>query len=118
MLPGIGTWIPYEWAVELFAWGGLVGIVTLIVQRQLHHPRRGPAAVAGQSAARRGASGELLGPDGARASRFFGSNAGQAYLVEGVILAVVLAVIGLRALEYALGGGRGICGGVPEHERT
>ncbi|MDO8106270.1 (Fe-S)-binding protein [Isoptericola sp. b441] len=108
VLPGIGTWIPYEWAVELFAWGGLVGIVTLIVQRQLHHPRRGSAAVAEQSAARRGADGELVGPDGPRASRFFGSNAGQAYLVEGVILAVVLAVIGLRALEYALGGGRGI----------
>lgn len=108
VLPVVGTWMPYGWLVDLFAWGGLVGIVTLIVQRQRHHPRRGAAAVADESAARRGADGALLGPEGARASRFFGSNAGQAYLVEYVILAVVVAIIGLRALEYALGAGRGL----------
>ncbi len=107
VLPGIGTWPPYEWAVELFAWAGLIGIVALIVQRQRHHPRRGGAAVSPESAARLGPGGEHLGPEGPRASRFFGSNAGQAYLVEGVILTVVLAVLGLRALEFALASSTG-----------
>ncbi|MCV2392987.1 (Fe-S)-binding protein [Actinotalea sp. M2MS4P-6] len=102
VLPWIGTWPPYEWAVEVFAWAGLLGIVTLIVQRQRHKPRWGEDAVSPESAARRGPEGELIGPEGSRASRFFGSNAGQAYLVEGVILAVVVAVLGLRALEFAL----------------
>lgn len=102
VLPWIGSWPPYEWAVEVLAWLSLVGIVWLIVTRQLRHPRRGEAAVGAPSAARRGPDGELLGPPGPRASRFFGSNAGQAYLVEAVVLGVVVAVLALRGLEYAL----------------
>jgi Fe-S oxidoreductase len=102
VLPVLGSWPPYEWAVEVLAWLSLVGIVWLIATRQLRHPRRGEAAAGGPSAARRGRDGELLGPPGLRASRFFGSNAGQAYLVEGVVLGVVVAVLALRGLEYAL----------------
>ncbi len=96
-LPLIGTWIPLEWLTEVIAWLSLVGIVLLIVVRQRSHPRRGAAAVSRVSAA--GGSA----PEGARASRFFGSNRGQAYVVEAVVLGVVLAVILLRGLEAMLG---------------
>jgi Fe-S oxidoreductase len=82
-LPVIGRWAPWEWLTESVAWLSLVGIVWLIATRQLRGPRRSTA-------------------EGERASRFFGSNAGQAYLVEGVVLGVVVAVLVLRGLEYAL----------------
>jgi len=76
-LPLIGHLAPLEWAVELFAWLALVGIVALFVLRlRLGSTRRG--------------------------SRFFGSNQGQAFFVEFTVFAVVLAVILLRGLEYAL----------------
>ncbi len=68
----------------------------LVVVRQRSHPRRGAAAADRVSAA--GGSA----PEGARASRFFGSNAGQAYFVEAVVLGVVLAVLLLRGLESVL----------------
>jgi len=95
-LPLIGHWPPLEWLTEIFAWLSLAGIVLLIVVRQRSHPRRGAAAVSSVSAA--GASA----PEGPRASRFFGSNAGQAYFVEAVVLGVVLAVLLLRGLESVL----------------
>lgn len=100
-LPLLGHWPPAEWLVEVVAWLSLVGIVLLVVVRQRSHPRRGedaagaPSAVVGTPAGR-------MGPPGARTSRFFGSNAGQAYLVEAVIGVVVVAVLVLRGLEYAL----------------
>jgi Fe-S oxidoreductase len=78
-LPVIGHWPPVEWLVEVFAWAGLAGITLLVVVRQVTRRRR-PG----------------------RASRFFGSNAGQAYFVEATIAVVVLAVLVLRGLEYAL----------------
>ncbi len=78
-LPLIGHFPPYEWVAELFAWGGLIGIVALMVIRQQQHPRS------------RG-----------RSSRFFGSTFWQAYYVELTILGVVLCVLTLRGLEYAL----------------
>ena len=78
-LPLIGHLAPLEWLIELVAWAGLVGIVTLVVVRQVTRLRR-PG----------------------RSSRFFGSNAGQAYVVEATIGVVVLAVLLLRGLEYAL----------------
>lgn len=77
--PVIGTWLVYEWPVELLSWLTLLGIVYLIVVRQKNHPRS-------------------LG----RRSRFFGSNFWQAYFVEAVILSVVLLGIVLRTIEYAL----------------
>jgi Fe-S oxidoreductase len=79
VLPLIGHLPPVEWLVEVFAWLGLLGIVALAVVRQREHPRRG-----------------------ARASRFYGSNAGQAYFVEAIIAAVIVCVLTLRGLEYAL----------------
>src|SRR4051794_35995338 len=78
-LPLIGHWPPYEWAAEIIAWLTGLGILTLIVVRQVNHPRwRG------------------------RRSRFFGSTFWQAYYVELTILAVVVCVLALRGLEYAL----------------
>ena len=106
-LPLIGHWAPLEWLTEIFAWLSLVGIVLLIVVRQRSHPRRGAAAVSRVSAA--GGSA----PEGARASRFFGSNRGQAYFVEGVVLGVVLAVLLLRGLESVLASSWSVSTGPP-----
>ncbi|MFW5472840.1 heterodisulfide reductase-related iron-sulfur binding cluster [Knoellia sp. CPCC 206450] len=82
-LPVIGHFPPYEWLTEVFAWTGLVGIVVLIVIRQLKHPR------------------SAAGVDGRR-SRFFGSTWWQAYYVEATILGVTLCILTLRVLEAAL----------------
>ena len=82
-LPLIGHFPPYEWLTEVFAWTGLVGIIVLIVIRQLKHPR------------------SAAGVDGRR-SRFFGSNWWQAYYVELTILGVTLCILTLRVLEAAL----------------
>ncbi|GGB77141.1 heterodisulfide reductase-related iron-sulfur binding cluster [Knoellia flava] len=82
-LPLIGHFPPYEWLTEVFAWTGLVGIVVLIVIRQLKHPR------------------SAAGVDGRR-SRFFGSTWWQAYYVELTILGVTLCILTLRVLEAAL----------------
>lgn len=79
VLPLVGHFPPFEWLVEVFAWLGLLGITALVVVRQREHPRRG-----------------------SRASRFFGSNLGQAYFVEAIIGGVVVCVLVLRGLEYAL----------------
>ena len=98
-LPLVGQWPPLEWLTEGLAWTSLVGIAALVVVRQREHPRRGPAA--GRAMAASGA-GSTSGAPGSRASRFFGSNAGQAYFVEFVVGGVVLAVLVLRGLEYAL----------------
>lgn len=81
VVPVIGTFIPYEWLTELFAWTGLIGIVLLMVVRQVRHPRR-------------------LG----RRSRFFGSSFWQAYYVELTILGVVVCVLLLRGIESRLQG--------------
>ncbi|MFK4118311.1 (Fe-S)-binding protein [Streptomyces longwoodensis] len=81
MLPVIGHWLPYELFVEFIGTMTSLGILTLIVIRQLSHPRR-PG----------------------RKSRFAGSNFGQAYFVESVILIIGLAIMTLRGLEGALAG--------------
>ena len=83
-LPLIGSFFPYEWITEFFAWTGLVGIVTLMAIRQKNHPRSAAGI-------------------GGRGSRFFGSSFWQAYYVELTILGVTICIISLRALEYALG---------------
>ena len=84
VVPGLGHWPPLEWAVEAIAWLSLAGILWLIVTRQVIQPRRGHDEAAN------------------RRSRFFGSTAWQAYVVEATVLLVVLAVLALRGLTYAL----------------
>src|SRR3954451_11024309 len=59
VLPLIGAWPPYEWVTDIFAVGGFIGIVALIVIRQLRRPRR--------------SDGDL-----GRRSRFYGSTFWQA----------------------------------------
>jgi Fe-S oxidoreductase len=76
-LPLIGHLVPLEWAIEAIAWASLLGILALVVVRVRLLPR------------------------GDRRSRFFGSHQGQAFFVEATVLAVVLAVLVLRGLEYA-----------------
>ena len=82
-LPVIGHFPPFEWIIELFAWGGLVGIVVLVAIRQKNHPRS--------------AAGE-----GGRRSRFFGSTFWQAYYVEATIFVVTVCILLLRGLEATM----------------
>lgn len=79
LLPVIGDWVPYEVFVELIGVLTTLGILTLIVIRQLSLPTRA-----------------------GRKSRFAGSNFGQAYFVEAVILVIGLCILLLRGLEGAL----------------
>ncbi|MEU3983875.1 (Fe-S)-binding protein [Streptomyces sp. NPDC026672] len=83
-LPVIGHWLPYEMFVEFIGTMTSLGILTLIVIRQLSRPGRAE-----------------------RKSRFAGSNAGQAYFVESVILIIGIAIMTLRGLEGALAGVHG-----------
>lgn len=78
-LPVIGTWTPYEMFTEFVGLMTTLGILTLIVIRQLSLPSRA-----------------------GRKSRFTGSKAGQAYFVEYVILIIGLAILTLRGLEGVL----------------
>ncbi|WP_168582477.1 (Fe-S)-binding protein [Gephyromycinifex aptenodytis] len=82
-LPIIGHFPPFEWVVELFAWGCLIGIILLMSIRQKNHPRR--------------AAGER-----GRRSRFFGSTWWEAYFVEIIILLVSICILSLRSQEAAL----------------
>lgn len=79
VLPVIGHWLPYEVFVEFIGLMTALGILTLITIRQLSRPGRA-----------------------GRKSRFAGSNTGQAYFVESVILIIGLAIMTLRGLEGAL----------------
>ncbi|MFF4603596.1 (Fe-S)-binding protein [Streptomyces sp. NPDC001339] len=78
LLPVIGDWAPYNVFVEFLGTMTALGILTLIVIRQLNRP----------------------GKPG-RKSRFAGSNIGQAYFVEAVILIVGVCIFVLHALEGA-----------------
>ncbi|MFF3978711.1 (Fe-S)-binding protein [Streptomyces sp. NPDC055808] len=78
ILPVIGEWPPYNVFVEFLGTMTTLGILTLIVIRQLNRPGR-PG----------------------RKSRFAGSNTGQAYFVEAVILIVGICIFTLHALEGA-----------------
>ncbi|MFG2140414.1 (Fe-S)-binding protein [Streptomyces sp. NPDC048650] len=78
ILPIIGEWAPYNVFVEFLGLMTALGILTLIVIRQLSKP---------------GKAG--------RKSRFAGSNFGQAYFVEAVILIVGICIVTLHALEGA-----------------
>ncbi|MEU5128204.1 (Fe-S)-binding protein [Streptomyces mobaraensis] len=78
LLPIIGDWAPYNVFVEFLGTMTALGILTLIVIRQLNRPDK-PG----------------------RKSRFAGSNTGQAYFVESVILIVGVCIFMLHALEGA-----------------
>ncbi|MGK5640396.1 (Fe-S)-binding protein [Streptomyces sp. URMC 126] len=78
LLPVIGDWAPYNVFVEFLGTMTALGILTLIVIRQLNRPDK-PG----------------------RKSRFAGSNTGQAYFVESVILIVGVCIFMLHALEGA-----------------
>ncbi|WP_276671399.1 (Fe-S)-binding protein [Schaalia cardiffensis] len=117
-LPLIGHFIPWEWLTEFFAWGGLFGIIALMIIRA--RSGRGSAAEAAlsndepdQAAASLGArKGELPsdlsrphprdGSPKGTASRFLGSTRWQALFVEWVVLIVCACIITLRGLEFAL----------------
>jgi Fe-S oxidoreductase len=79
-LPIIGHFFLYEWVSEGLGLLSTVGIVFLIVYRQLNHPRR----------------------KGTK-SRFYGSNFWQAYFVEAMALLEGSAILFIRAAEYNLG---------------
>ena len=79
-LPLIGHFPPFEWLVEALAWLMVLSILFLMAVRLANRP-------------------DAKG----RNSRFFGSTMWQAYYVEITILLVGIAVISLRAMEYALG---------------
>ncbi|WP_329622541.1 (Fe-S)-binding protein [Streptomyces sp. NBC_01255] len=76
LIPIIGDWLPYEIFTEFLGLMTVLGILTLIVIRQLSSPTRA-----------------------GRKSRFTGSKTGQAYFVEAVILIVGACIMTLRALE-------------------
>ncbi|MFB6540368.1 (Fe-S)-binding protein [Streptomyces noursei] len=78
ILPIIGDWTPYNVFVEFVGTMTTLGILALIVIRQMSKPNR-PG----------------------RKSRFAGSNFGQAYFVEAVILIVGICIFTLHALEGA-----------------
>ncbi|MEV0602520.1 (Fe-S)-binding protein [Streptomyces sp. NPDC050315] len=78
LLPVIGEWAPYNMFVEFIGTMTVLGILVLIAIRQLSKP----------------------GKPG-RKSRFAGSNFGQAYFVEAVILIVGVCIFMLHALEGA-----------------
>ncbi|WP_329575552.1 (Fe-S)-binding protein [Kitasatospora sp. NBC_01250] len=78
-LPIIGHWVPYEMFLEFLVTTMTLGILVLIAIRQLSHPRRA-----------------------GRKSRFAGSNLGQAYFVEAVILIIGICDMTLGGLEGAL----------------
>ncbi|MET9733406.1 Fe-S oxidoreductase, partial [Streptomyces sp. NPDC006458] len=79
LLPVIGDWPPYNVFVEFIGTMTVLGILVLIAVRQLSRPDR-PG----------------------RKSRFAGSNTGQAYFVETVILIVGVCIFMLHALEGAM----------------
>jgi Fe-S oxidoreductase len=79
LLPVVGNWAPYEVFVDLIGVLTTLGILVLIVIRQLSRPGRAE-----------------------RKSRFAGSNFGQAYFVEAVILIIGLCILALRGLEGSL----------------
>ena len=79
-LPIIGHFFLFEWVCEFIGLLSTVGIVFLIVYRQLNHPR-----------------------NKGRQSRFFGSRQWMAYFVEAMALLEGAAILFIRGAEYNLG---------------
>ncbi|MBN9759684.1 Fe-S oxidoreductase [Pseudonocardia sp. Ae406_Ps2] len=78
-LPLIGVWSVYSIYVEFLGVATVVGIAALIVIRQLNNPR-----------------------SQGRMSRFYGSNMGRAYFVEGVVFLEGLGILVVRAAKISL----------------
>jgi len=78
--PIIGAWEPWLLLTELLGLGTVIGGAVLIVIRQLNHPRRAD-----------------------RQSRFAGSNFGQAYFVETVVIVEGLGILGVKAFKISSG---------------
>ena len=78
--PVVGAWDIYIFADEVLGLGTVIGILVLIVIRQLNHPRR---------------------PE--RLSRFSGSGFGAAYFVEAVVLLEGLGMIFVKTFKIASG---------------
>ncbi|SDY25112.1 Fe-S oxidoreductase [Modestobacter sp. DSM 44400] len=79
-LPLIGEWSLWNLFVDVIGTGTILGILYLIVRRQLDHPRRQ-----------------------GRQSRFAGSNEGRGYFVEAVVLVIGIAILAIRAAKIAAG---------------
>lgn len=79
-LPLLGHFFLFEWVSEGLGLLGTVGIIALIIVRQLNHPR-----------------------DKGRKSRFYGSTQWQAYFVEAFVLVESAAILFIRGAEYNLG---------------
>ena len=84
-LPLIGGGVVWQWLLELFSVGGLVGIAVLFIVR-LRHPS--DPEEAGQARDWR--------------SRFFGSTRWQGYFVEAVIAAVLVCVLVMHVFTSAM----------------
>ncbi|WP_194816380.1 (Fe-S)-binding protein [Nocardia sp. XZ_19_385] len=80
--PIIGNWGIYHLMDEILGIGTVVGIITLIVIRQLNHPRV---------------------PE--RLSRFSGSKFGPAYVIESIVLVEGLGMVFVKAGKIATYGG-------------
>ncbi|OQO90598.1 Fe-S oxidoreductase [Saccharomonospora piscinae] len=78
--PIIGHWSLWQLLLELLGLGTVIGGVALAVIRQLNHPRRAD-----------------------RQSRFAGSNFGQAYFVEAVVVIEGLGILGVKAFKISSG---------------
>ncbi len=76
-LPLVGHLWFYEYFTEIIAWATGIGILTLIIVRQVTRLRN-------------------------KRSRFYGSGMLKAYYVEATILVIVFCVLSLRGLEGAL----------------
>ncbi|MCZ2811302.1 (Fe-S)-binding protein [Modestobacter sp. VKM Ac-2979] len=77
-LPLIGEWALWNLFVDLIGAATVLGILYLIVRRQLDHPRRQ-----------------------GRSSRFAGSNEGRGYFVEAVVLTIGICILLIRAIKVA-----------------
>ncbi|MTD57645.1 (Fe-S)-binding protein [Amycolatopsis pithecellobii] len=78
--PIIGAWEPWLLLTELLGLGTVIGGVALAIIRQRNHPRRAD-----------------------RQSRFAGSNFGQAYFVEAVVIIEGLGILGVKAFKISSG---------------
>jgi len=79
-LPILGHFFLFEWVSEGLGLLGTIGIIALIIVRQLNHPR-----------------------SQGRKSRFYGSTQWQAYFVEAFVLVESAAILFIRGAEYNLG---------------
>ncbi|MGY5885794.1 (Fe-S)-binding protein [Modestobacter lacusdianchii] len=77
-LPLIGEWSLWNLFADLIGTATILGILYLIVRRQLDHPRRK-----------------------GRDSRFAGSNEGRGYFVEAVVLTIGVCILLIRAIKVS-----------------